>query len=173
MNFKQPCHPYDLLPLYNHIHGAKTFYTTLNQEKHNTALKAKWQSDLEIRIDEETWQLVFNITFKVISDNHLIWLQYRLLHCILGTRGLLFKIGKSNLTQKVVDYVTQPQNYFYTCSVCAPKVYIFGNSLTFGYKTRQNPTSTAVHWRSYYTDDQYSPSEYQYTSDVLTQTMAT
>ena len=93
--FSQPCLPHHLSILYTRIQGAKVFYSVLNQPKSDMAFKAKWQYDLNINIDEKTWQQIFNTVFKLISDNNLIWFQYRLIHRILGTQNLLFKMGIS------------------------------------------------------------------------------
>ena len=35
------------------------------------------------------------ICFKTISDNHIIWLEYRIIPSILGTKVLLHKMRKS------------------------------------------------------------------------------
>ena len=48
-----------------------------------------------MNIQEKTWEVVFHICFKTVQDNNLIWLQYRILHRILGTQHLLNKMGKA------------------------------------------------------------------------------
>ena len=41
------------------------------------------------------WKLIFTICFELIKDNDLIWLQYRIIHKILGTKSLLYKMSKT------------------------------------------------------------------------------
>ena len=41
------------------------------------------------------WKKIFTICFDLIKDNDLVWLQYRIIHKILGTRSLLFKMSKA------------------------------------------------------------------------------
>ena len=53
------------------------------------SFKNAWNNELNINIDEDTWQTAF----KFIQDNNLIWFQYQILHPILGTQKLLSKIA--------------------------------------------------------------------------------
>ena len=55
------------------------------------SFKNAWNNELNINIDEDTWQKAFKI-----QDNNLIWFQYRILHRILGTQKLISKIGKTS-----------------------------------------------------------------------------
>ena len=59
----------------------------------------KWESyNLLIGHNEEVWKTIFNICFKSIRDNSIIWFQYRILFGILPTRYLLkkFNLSESN-----------------------------------------------------------------------------
>ena len=45
-----------------------------------------------INLEPKEWQYIHLICFKTIIDNHIIYLQYRIIHSILGTKVLLHKI---------------------------------------------------------------------------------
>ena len=47
--------------------------------------------------DEISWGICYRICFHSIEDNSLKWLQYRILHRILGVRDLLFRIKVSDI----------------------------------------------------------------------------
>lgn len=52
----------------------------------------KWDIDLEIVIDKETWITSFKICFNTIQDNFIAWTQYTILTHILGCKYYLHKI---------------------------------------------------------------------------------
>ena len=56
----------------------------------------KWSTDLGIVIDDPTWKEAFTICFKSVNDHQIIWLQYKILHRILGTQKQLFKMKISD-----------------------------------------------------------------------------
>ena len=72
--------------------GSKDFYRILqgNREiiKHD-----KWETMLNIYIPTLTWKSIHKICFKTLNDNYLIYLQYRIINRILGTRSLLHKMS--------------------------------------------------------------------------------
>ena len=74
--------------------GSKDFYKILLDEstKDDTTYYSFWEEALDITIDKDMWKQIFRVCFKTIKDNDLIWLQYRVLYRILGTKELLFKI---------------------------------------------------------------------------------
>ena len=53
-------------------------------------------SNLGIVIDDQTWKEAFTICFKSVNDHQIIWLQYKILHRILGTQKQLFKMKISD-----------------------------------------------------------------------------
>ena len=53
----------------------------------------KWDLALGTTISADTWKNTFNICFKTVQDNYLIWLQYRILNRILGTKYLQHKMN--------------------------------------------------------------------------------
>ena len=95
--FYQPCLPKPIASLFGHSQGSKHFYKLLNKACAKMSFKNAWNNDLNINIDEDTWQNVFKICFKLIQDNNLIWFQYQILHRIFGTQKLLSKISKHQL----------------------------------------------------------------------------
>ena len=65
------------------------------------------------------WRQIFQVCFNTVKDNHLVWMQYRILYRILGTNDLLFKIknhddGKCCLckqsTETILHLLVQCEN---------------------------------------------------------------
>ena len=54
-----------------------------------------WEYLLQINIRSKEWKNIHLTYFKMILDNQIIWLQYRILQNILGTKALLYKIKKA------------------------------------------------------------------------------
>ena len=67
---------------------------------------------MHINIDNYTWKRVFKIMFNNLQDNKLIWIQYKLIHRILGVGKLLKRCPLQRLI--VIGCVTQNQKQFYT-----------------------------------------------------------
>ena len=42
------------------------------------------------------WVQIYKICFKTLKDNYLVYLQYKIINQILGTRSLLFKMSITN-----------------------------------------------------------------------------
>ena len=72
--------------------GSKDFYKLQFQ---TLPFKTKWETVVDDKLDHEDWKAIYKHCFKVIQDNEIIWLQYRIINRILGTKSLLFKIKKS------------------------------------------------------------------------------
>ena len=70
-----------------------------------------------MNIQEKNWELTFQICFKTVQDNEIIWLQYRVLHRILGTQYILKKIGKaeSSLCLQCNNFTETLIHLFYHC----------------------------------------------------------
>ena len=76
--------------------GCKDFCDVLRPKSQDSPLHIKnWEQLLQINLEPKEWQNIHLICFKTILDNHIIWLQYRIIHNILGTKVLLHKIKKS------------------------------------------------------------------------------
>ena len=56
-------------------------------------LNEKWKNDLPSDLTEEDWSRIFTISLRVVNDNDIAWFQYRIIHRILGTQSLLFKMS--------------------------------------------------------------------------------
>ena len=54
-----------------------------------------WENLLQRSIELREWQNIHLTCFKTILDNQIIWLQYRILHNIFGTKALLYKMKKA------------------------------------------------------------------------------
>ena len=75
--------------------GASIFYKSVNLDRQNThTMKGKWNEDLNIRIDNDTWATIFH-SFYNLNNNNLIWFQTKVLYRILGTKVYLKKVGIS------------------------------------------------------------------------------
>ena len=74
--------------------GSNDFYNLLTNTSHLDTLsyKAKLEAVIGDKLDHEDWKPIYKHCFKVIQDNEIIWLQYRIINCILGRKSLLFKI---------------------------------------------------------------------------------
>ena len=75
--------------------GSKWYYTHMVNQSCNLALKGKWSDDLKLNLNANTWDQIFTICFKIVTNNSLVWFQYKILHRILGTQKLLHQMGKS------------------------------------------------------------------------------
>lgn len=101
----------NLMPLKNRPHICKPFHilasckcgtkpvysifiNSLHKKPHN---ELKWEVDIPDLC--QNWKIINNDIFKLTQDVRLRWFQYRILHRILGTNELLFKMGikESNL----------------------------------------------------------------------------
>ena len=51
---------------------------------------------MNIIIDNITWKTIFKVCFKVLTDNSIIWFQYRLLNRILCVKKYLHTLNISN-----------------------------------------------------------------------------
>ena len=89
----RPFVPIYMRILYKNSKGASVFNKILNRDVCNEhSMKAKWQDELNIMIDEDMWKNIFYSCFKTVCNNTIIWFQTRLLYRILGTRTYLYKL---------------------------------------------------------------------------------
>ena len=88
-----PLMPTNLLILNKCSKGAHGYYTILRQ-KHNNVhkMKTKWENDLNISISKETWNNIFDICFRSVTNNNLVWFQLKILYRILGTNSYLSRL---------------------------------------------------------------------------------
>ena len=84
-------------------------------------MKEKWNSDLTVFIDNQTWKSIFNTCYFTAHDNSLIWFQLRIIYQILGTGYYLYKIGLSPtpLCRKCTNNPETLMHLFDECPVVA------------------------------------------------------
>ena len=65
-------------------------------------------------INEIEWNCLFELPFLIINDVKVQWFQYRLIHRILGTNGLLSKMKaepSSNSEQQNYEFEYKSKKY--------------------------------------------------------------
>ena len=101
--------------------GSKDFYKLLTNTSQFQTLpfKTKWETVVDDKLDHEDWKAIYKHCFKVIQDNEIIWLQYRIINRILGTKSLLFKIKKStnNLCRFCMNSPETISHVFIQCPI--------------------------------------------------------
>ena len=101
--------------------GARGYYTLLKQaESNDHTMKKKWEKDFSLSIDRETWNDIFNISFKNITKNNLTWFQMKILYRILATKTYLSKLGikQDNLCDRCKEEETL-LHMFAECNIVA------------------------------------------------------
>ena len=61
-------------------------YKILNMDA-NIYMNSKWNRDLNINIDMDSWKLAFKIFFNQFNDNMLVWFQYCILTRCIGVKN--------------------------------------------------------------------------------------
>ena len=90
---ERPYIPFYLRPILKDKKGVRSLNRALNiKENDHVFFNSKWNIDFESQINIQTWKNAYILCFKLINDNYLIWLQYRILNRILGTNYLLYKM---------------------------------------------------------------------------------
>ena len=82
-----------------HTKGASDFYKSfIATQYEKLKCELKWEDELNFHQTVKWWKLKHKSIF-LLSDIRLRWLQYRIVHSILGTNSLLYKMGisESNL----------------------------------------------------------------------------
>jgi len=72
--------------------GSKDFYKVLTSNIRVPDIINKWNYLLNIGYNLDIWKVIFKSCFLTIQDNNLKWFQFRILHRILGTKSLLYKM---------------------------------------------------------------------------------
>ena len=76
------------------IIGSKSLYAPLvNSQFVRLASFSKWEKILQTGFDEKDWKIFNIVAHKCSKSTDLKWLQYRIIHNILPTRYLLYRIG--------------------------------------------------------------------------------
>ena len=76
--------------------GSKAIYDYfIKENKFNTKYQEKWE--LELQLDSYNWERCNDNIFSVTQDRYFQWMQYRIIHRILGTNKSLYVMQiKSN-----------------------------------------------------------------------------
>ena len=92
---QRPLIPKHILFVLSNKNKAKGFYDVLmdNSKDLLANLTEKWNRELYCQLDEKLWSKIFTTCFKVIYDNDIIWFQFRIIHRILATQELLYKMS--------------------------------------------------------------------------------
>ena len=93
---KKPTLPIQIKIISKSQKGSQDFYKILANQNmvHDTTYYSFWEQTLGITICTDMWKRIFQVCFKTIKDNDLIWMQYKVLYRILGTNDLSFKINR-------------------------------------------------------------------------------
>ena len=90
---QKPQIPFHYTILNKSTKGTKDIHKIFKQSTNEVFSAPKWETDLQISIEEENWIDIYNACFKIVQDNYLIWHQYKIIKRILGTRDYLTKIN--------------------------------------------------------------------------------
>ena len=92
---EKPIWPSTLSILLKSKKGSKDFYNLINNEKCDPQIahKVKWERIINNNISDKEWTIIYKHCFKSIEDNEIIWLQYRIVNQILGTKSLRYKMN--------------------------------------------------------------------------------
>ena len=102
-----------------HDKGASNFYRAfISKQYEKPKCELKWEGELNFHQTVKWWKLQHKIIF-LLSDIRLRWLQYRIVHRILGTNSLLYKMGisESNLCTFCTRDVETSYHLFYGCDI--------------------------------------------------------
>ena len=85
----RPIMPFHLRMLFkNNNTCSKTIYRMLNFDQ-TVHVNKKWDRDLNVNIDMDSWKLIYKICFSQWNDNMIVWFQYRILTRCIGVKKLL------------------------------------------------------------------------------------
>ena len=68
--------------------GSKKVYNVLINNNENPTCQAKW-NNLFQNVD---WKKIYGLVFRITRDTYIQWFQTRIIHRILATNSLLFKM---------------------------------------------------------------------------------
>ena len=88
-----PTIPFHLILLFKSKKGNSVF---MKAQKNNKKIVAtavlKWHEKLNFTLNSKTWESIFYLNYNTIRDNYYIYFNYRILHRILGTNHLMYKM---------------------------------------------------------------------------------
>ena len=119
--FARPFQPLLVNLLSNNKKGSRVFYDILSEKNDRVPPNfiAKWSRLLGTTFSDLEWKRIFNICNRTIIDNEIKWFQYKIIHKILGTNSLLFKIAisDSNLCRFCKETEETDYQLFYNCQI--------------------------------------------------------
>jgi len=71
--------------------GSKDMYHILNSNSIKLKCEEKWTEALNLILN---WKEIYRLPFITTKSSKLHWFQYRIIHRILGTNSLLYKINQ-------------------------------------------------------------------------------
>lgn len=118
----RPFKPLVLEILLKHKKGCRNIYDFLLSElKERPSNEIKWQNELLFERNTDWW-VKANRSVFLLKDIKLSWLQYRVLHRILGTKYLLYKmnLATDNLCTFCSTHVENVYHLFWGCHFVSP-----------------------------------------------------
>ena len=110
--------------------GSKSIYDTFLAECEFTSkYKHKWE--VELGLTHYNWERCNKLIFETVSDKYLQWLQYRIVHRIIGTNKSLFVMKIKNsplctfckLTEESISHL------FYECNLVSSLLSLLENHI--------------------------------------------
>ena len=96
----RPVLPLHLKPIIKSQKGCKDFYNVLNNKTSSEIIAiSKWNAELGFNLSKENWEHIFKLAHHTIQDNTFKWFQFKIIHRILGTKSLTFKMGTTQTNQ--------------------------------------------------------------------------
>lgn len=75
--------------------GSKDMYDILKYNLSKPVSREKWDNLFD-NLNIENWKIIYKNIFNPLAGTKLHWFQYRIIHNILGTNDLLYKIKRRN-----------------------------------------------------------------------------
>ena len=88
----QPMAPLNLLLMVKNRKGSKDFYKILNNLDEPVP-RNKLNIAFNRNIPKTSWTDIYKACFNTVKDNYLIYLQFKIINQILGTKSPLYKIS--------------------------------------------------------------------------------
>ena len=131
-----PILPSHIKIVFKNSKGIKDIYNCMNIYDYIPKYKERWDSELDLHIDEISWRSAFKICFKFTEDTQYHWFQYRLINRILGTNEYLnkIKISGNDKCRLCFNNTETILHLFHSCN----KTRELLDSLTVWFKRRIN-----------------------------------
>ena len=88
-SFFLPC----LNLILKHNKCSRTMYEIFTKTNIKPICISKWSEKLNMSYSGEEWSFIFSLPFHLTKDSSLQWFQYRIVHIILDTNALFFKMN--------------------------------------------------------------------------------